>query len=101
RDARLGGVEDDVAQRAGERLAPERGREVRPLLGIEPRMGDRAVVVLERAAPWPRTRQLDAAEPHEHANVIGDVAQRRVKHARQLVRTRLARGAEPLEDALT
>lgn len=99
-DRRIGSVGDDRTQRAGKRLAPERGRQPRPLLSVEPRVRSGAVVVLECAADLTCAHQLDAIELEEHADVVGNVGQGRVEQARDLGRTGLAVDAKSLEDAL-
>ena len=100
RDARVGRGGDDVAQRARQRLAPEGGRQLRPLLGVEPGVRDGAVVVLERAAALRRPDQLDALELEEDLDVVGDVGQRRVEQARELGRAGVAAQAQSFEDPL-
>ena len=100
RGGRPGGVGDDLAQRARERLASEAGRQLRPLLGVEPRARYRAVGMLERAAALLGAHQFDAAEVEQYAHVVGDVAQWRVEQLGELLRTCLAASAQPLEDAL-
>ena len=101
RDARIGRLGDNVSQRARERLASKRGRQLRPLLSVEQGVGDGAVVVLERTADLARAHQLDAVELLEDADVVRDVGHRRVEQAGELRRAGLAApDAQSFEDAL-
>jgi hypothetical protein len=100
-DAGVGRVGHDVAQRARGREAAERGRQLRPLLSVGPRMRQGAIVMLECPAVLPRAHELEEAEPFEDADVVGDVPQWRVECARQLLGTRLAAAAQSLEDELS
>ena len=98
--ARRRGALEDLRQRPAERLAPEGRRQAGPLLVVEPRLGRRTVVVLERAATLLGPHQLDAVELAQDPHVVGNVAERIAQLAGEFVGAPDAALVESLEDAL-
>jgi len=89
---RLGGIVQDLLERAPHHPPPQGARELPPV-GVLDRPGDDgSVVVLDAAATPRRADQLQVAGPSEHTRVVADEVQPLTERFREAARARRPRG---------